>query len=287
MPVCLLSWLALLLVGGPQPSAPRFAESDARTDHAILREAESAFDDALRLRDRPAEARPLFRQAADRYAALHERGLRSPGLYLSQGNAFFLANELPQAMLAYRRGLRLDPNDRDLRRNLETARAQVVYPASSELGRQPLDHWPPWLPRPTTGFFVVLAAVLGALGWLGLTRWRMTRRTGFLWFGILAFAAAALPAGGWGIMSWQHAEARRNPLVVIAGDRVHVSKGNGVAYPLRYAEPLNRGVEGRLRFDRGDWLQIELAGGEVGWVPRSAVLIDADFKSNERPVDCR
>jgi hypothetical protein len=36
----------------------------------------------------------------------------------------------------------------------------------------------------------------------------------------------------------------------------------------------NRGVEARLLFARGDWLQIELAGGEVGWVPRRLVLVD-------------
>jgi hypothetical protein len=274
MPVCLLSWVTILLVDGMQQPGPPFGGSDAPADQTILREAQRSFDEAVRLRDRPAEARPLFRQAADRYTCLHDRGLRSPGLYLSQGNAFFLANELPQAMLAYRRGLRLDPNDRDLQRSLEAARAQVPYPASSGLGQQPPDHWPPWLPRPTPRSLVVLLALLTALGWLGLTRWRMTRRTGFLWLGGLAFALAALPASGWGLVAWWDAHARSHPLVVIARNDVHLSKGNGVAYPLRYAEPVNRGVEARLRFDRGDWLQIELAGGEVGWVPRSAVLVN-------------
>ena len=29
-----------------------------------------------------------------------------------------------------------------------------------------------------------------------------------------------------------------------------------------------------LLFARGDWVQIELVGGEVGWVPRGLVLVD-------------
>jgi hypothetical protein len=63
-------------------------------------------------------------------------------------------------------------------------------------------------------------------------------------------------------------------LVVIAEDGVLLRKGNGLAFPPRYETPLNRGVEARLLFESGDWLQIELAGGEVGWVPRAYALAD-------------
>src|SRR5262249_17000404 len=90
----------------------------------------------------------------------------------------------------------------------------------------------------------------------------------------------------------QRAWENDHPLVVVAADRVVLHKGNGAAYPWydaangtwekssgpRPAEraALNRGVEARLRFDKGDWVQIELTGGEIGWVRRSEVLIDAD-----------
>jgi hypothetical protein len=63
--------------------------------------------------------------------------------------------------------------------------------------------------------------------------------------------------------------------VVIARDGVLLRRGNGVVFPPRYDTPVNRGVEGRLRFERGGWVQIELSGGEIGWVPRAAVLVDA------------
>jgi hypothetical protein len=56
---------------------------------------------------------------------------------------------------------------------------------------------------------------------------------------------------------------------------VLLRRGNGVVFPPRYDTPVNRGVEGRLRFERGGWVQIELSGGEIGWVPRTAVLVDA------------
>jgi hypothetical protein len=51
-------------------------------------------------------------------------------------------------------------------------------------------------------------------------------------------------------------------------------RGDGVRFPPRYDTAIYRGVEGRLLFERGDWIQIELSAGEIGWVPRAAVLVD-------------
>jgi hypothetical protein len=65
---------------------------------------------------------------------------------------------------------------------------------------------------------------------------------------------------------WASRAEGQHPLVVIADDGVLLRKGNGEAYPRRYDTPLNRGVEARLLYARGDWLQIELTSGEVGWV---------------------
>jgi uncharacterized protein YgiM (DUF1202 family) len=62
--------------------------------------------------------------------------------------------------------------------------------------------------------------------------------------------------------------------VVIAEDGVLLRKGNSTAYPRRHETPVNRGVEARLLFERGDWVQVELSGGETGWVPRGYVRID-------------
>src|SRR5262249_2342911 len=44
------------------------------------------------------------------------------------GNAHFLAEQLPEAILAYQHGLKLDPGDAGLRANLDYARARVQYP---------------------------------------------------------------------------------------------------------------------------------------------------------------
>lgn len=246
--------------------------ADSATD--LGSQAETAFREAVRLRDNPPEARRLFRQAAAAYERLWQKGARSPELCHNQGNAHLLAGDLAGAILAYRRGLRLAPNDRDLQRSLAHAREQVVYPVSSSLGRPAIDHWPPWLPRPTRGPLLGLMALAYTGGWLALTRWRMTRSGRWLSLGVIAFVLSLLPAGALAVLEWQSWREQRHPLVVIARDEVYLLKGSAADYPRRYDQPLHRGVEARQRFERGEWLQLELAGGEVGWVHRSAVLCD-------------
>jgi hypothetical protein len=61
---------------------------------------------------------------------------------------------------------------------------------------------------------------------------------------------------------------------VVAQDGVLLRKGNGFSYPLRAETPLNRGAEARLRHERGDWLQVVLTTGEIGWLPKASTIID-------------
>ena len=67
-----------------------------------------------------------------------------------------------------------------------------------------------------------------------------------------------------------------DPAIQNGGIDMHAHQdpdSNGPSYG-RYETPLHAGVEGRRLFVRGDWVQIELAGGEVGWLPREHVLVD-------------
>ncbi len=239
----------------------------------LLRQAQEAFAAGVHLRDDADAARPQFRRAADLFEELRQRGAANPALFRNQGNACFLSGDLPGAILAYRQGLRLAPSDGALQRLLAAAREQVVYRQSGGFARPPTVARPPWLPRLSPAPGLLLAWLAYALAWLTLARWWMTRRTAFPWLSLAALALAGLLAVAVGAEELQERDWDARPLVVIAEDGVLLRKGNAEAYPRRYETPVNRGVEARLLFARGEWLQVELSGGETGWVPRKYVLI--------------
>src|SRR5437667_4671559 len=138
--------MAIAAVVGGLYLAISMARTESVPDTELLRQAEAAFRAGTDVRNTPEEARPLFRKAASCYEALRQQGARNADLYRNQGNSYLLAGDLPRAIWFYRRGLSLAPADPILRANLAHARAQVAYPGPGDLGRPPVENWPPWLP---------------------------------------------------------------------------------------------------------------------------------------------
>jgi hypothetical protein len=261
--------LGLVLTAALLSAAPA-----AAGDLDLARLAEESFAEGVRHHDDAAAARPHFARAAALYEQLHRAGADSPALYRNLGHSHLLAGDLPRAILAYHRGLRQAPWDNDLRDDLAAARSRVVASLPGPLGRPPTDAIPPWWPRTGSGPPALLAALLYVLAWPCLTRWRMTRRGRPLAAGLAALAAAVLLAGVAAAWWWQERDESAHPLAVIAADGVRLRRGDGTAYPPRYDARLRPGVEARLLHTRGDWVQLELAGGEVGWLPRQDVALD-------------
>ena len=82
-------------------------------------------------------------------------------------------------------------------------------------------------------------------------------------------------AGLWTYLTWRGWREAERPLVVIARDGVPLARGNGPTYPPNPQLPqLNRGMEARLLHNRGGWVQLQFPGGEIGWLPRQAVVTE-------------
>ncbi|MGE3805493.1 MAG: hypothetical protein AB7K24_12530 [Gemmataceae bacterium] len=244
------------------------------TEVEILAEAETAFRTGIDAGSDPVSLQH-FKKAAQLYTDLETRGSRNADLYRNLGNARFLYGDLPGAILAYRLGLELDPGDPVLQENLNIAREQVAYPEAGVFARPPVEHWPPWLPRPSvTVLFMALFALytLALYGWL---RWRITQHDSLLGIAVTASLLAVAVAGLTFFEARRQAERDQHRLVVIAENDLMLRRGDAADYPANYPTPLNRGVEARLLFDGGNWLQIQLTGGEVGWVPRASTVVES------------
>jgi len=237
-------------------------------DPALLQRAESAFRQGRECRTNPSQARVHFARAAAAYDHLRRRGFHSAALFANQGNAYFLAGDLPQALLAYRRGQRLAPGDRSLRTNLTLARAQVDHPLSRT------GDWLPWLPRVSPRWLWTGLIGLYGLTCLSLARWWMLRRGWLLKAGSTAALGVLVLAGAVSLAEVDRRQDLAHPVVVIAKDQIKLRRGNGYRYPPADETPLNRGVEARWLLSRGGWLQIELADGKVGWIPGADALLD-------------
>jgi hypothetical protein len=265
----MIAWSFLLVALSLAASLNDHSESD----QAILNRAQSSFQLGMEFRGTP-DGIKHFQAAANDYEELRGHGIQNPALLMDLGSAHLLAGNMPQAILTYRHGLRLGPNNFAMRANLAYARDQVVYSSNDSFARPPESIWPPWAPRFTAGMSFGATFLCYVIAWIGLAHRMAFRPFGRSWLlrigtaGVLCFAV---------IFFFQMRAERmevEHPLVVISADQTFLHKGNHSLYPRAYETALNRGVEARLIQIRGGWLQIELSGGQVGWVPRERTLVD-------------
>jgi hypothetical protein len=267
--VPLAALLALAFAPPPDGAAVLADVSDAE----LVAQAEEAFRAGVERRDDPAAAREHFRDAAARFEELRRRGASNAPLFLDLGNAYLLADDLPRAVLSYRRGLHLAPADDALRAALGRARALVTSPPEGGTAAADSAAWEDRLP---TAWAFGAAAGLYALGCVGVTRWRMVRRGRPLVLGLLALAGAAALAVPVALAARRSGDEAAHPLVVVAEDGELLRRGDAHTYPPRTPAPLGRGAEARLLYRRGDWLQVELPGGTAGWIPAASALVDTE-----------
>lgn len=263
-------------------ATPVQADAGHATDQELLQSAEASFHRGAAQRSDPEKARQDFAAAAHAFELLRQRGADNAELFRDQGNAYLLAGLLPEAILAYRRGLRCAPHDAGLRDNLEYARDQVHYGPEAR-GRPTQAVWPDGLPRIDRGLFLLTAFLLYALACVSVTRGLLTGEGRDLSRAAVLLGLAVAAAGLWSYVTWRGWREGQHPLVVIARDGVALSRGNGPTYPPNPQLPqLHRGMEARLLHRRGGWLQIELPGGALGWVPQTAALVDAPLAPGSR-----
>ncbi len=87
-------------------------------------------------------------------------------------------------------------------------------------------------------------------------------------------AAAIVAAAGWYLDVQKTEYNQAHPLAIVAADNTPLYRGNGPNYPLSADVPnLPAGLEVRVLHERGAWLQVRLATGEMGWLRRTRVLI--------------
>jgi hypothetical protein len=259
--------LSLVLVGAS-------ARASACSDDEVCADAQAAFRQGVLNKNKLLQARQDFRKATDAYLELHWRGIRNPALYRNLGNAAVLADRWPEAIWAYHMGLKLDPNHADLREHLARVRGKILYPTGGQ-GRLDADTWPLWLHCPTPFELSLVFAFSYALVWLAGACAVFTRKVWIMMLTIVLVSIAIVSAAALRLESERAETDRRAPLVIIA-DNTPFYLGNGPSYEQHKGVPLlPRGLEARLIHRRGDWVQIRLSTGEIGWLPRNQVLIVA------------
>lgn len=219
--------------------------------------AQTSFEDA-----NAAYAEGRYDEAQAAYEALLAEGPNAT-LYYNLGNAYYKQGELAQAILNYERALRLQPNHKDARYNLELAQSRITdnivehdFFLSSWIRtvRNAMSEQT-WLIGSICLFFLALTGILLFL--LGRAPW--LRKTAFYcaWLALLFSIIAGLNAG-----SLHRRDTLRNEAIITQG------VVNAKSSPDRSGTDLftiHEGTKVTIRETLGEWCNIRVGNNE-GWI---------------------
>ena len=208
-----------------------------------------------------------FAGAIARYGAVAEGGFESGALYYNLGNAHFRLGEVGPAVLNYERALRLDPGNDDIRANLALVNARLqdrIEPLPRFWLLSAFDWWMGLIPG---GVLEVLVAacylVLGAAVVLIVLRWPEGWR-GPLRRLAYAAAVATVLLGATLLVRETGLAEPEEAVVMNAGARVLNAPSEDAGLTLF---TLHEGTKVRIDRRAGDWAEVVLADGKVGWLP--------------------
>ncbi|GAB6393830.1 MAG: tetratricopeptide repeat protein [Bacteroidales bacterium] len=201
---------------------------------------------------------------------LYEKILATNGesaeIYYNLGNAYYKANKIAPAVLNYERALLIDPADADIRFNLEMAKQQTVdkiepvgeffavkwFDVVQNMGAT--DSWA------KLGVICFLL-LIGCLILYFFSRRRGLKKAGF-YFGWVLLAVTVLA----NIFAWnQKKELLNREQAIVFSPTVTVKSSPDASGTDLFI--LHEGTKVSVKSSLGEWREIELEDGNVGWMP--------------------
>lgn len=194
----------------------------------------------------------------------------SPGLYYNLGNAYYKNKQYAQAILNYERCLLMDPSNNDARTNLELAQMQTIdriesiSPTIFELWSDALRNQ---LSESAWSYLAVSFVFLFVISLFVyfFSHRRILRKVGF--FGAFFSLLFAILAHYYAGEQYEHLTSRNEAIVMSPSVTVRYSPAeSGVK-----AFTLHEGTKVKVRETLGEWSEIELSDGSVGWIPSAHI----------------
>lgn len=199
-------------------------------------------------------------------------GRVSPQLYYNLGNAYFKANDLPEAILNYERALLYDPGDKAIRHNIEFANSKIedrIYDADVVS----MSHWFDVLQnRMSSNQWAKVSIVLFVLFLVSIALYLLAnrmlyRKTGFYAGLVLLVMLIFTNVFAYGQRS--KFDNRDTAIIMVGTAPVKVSP----TLTSNDSFVLHAGTKVRILKVDGQWSEIEIANGNVGWVQSSKLEI--------------
>ncbi|MBC8316035.1 MAG: tetratricopeptide repeat protein [Bacteroidetes bacterium] len=211
----------------------------------------------------------LYTDAIDYYKQVADAGFEAPELFYNLGNAYFKLNDYPHAILWYERARRLDPGNEDIDYNLNVANSKIADKIDplpdlfyvrwywSIVNLFPINTW-------AIQTIVCFILTLVAISLYFISRRLFLRKTGFraaILFLALTLFILLFSVSGYHRMKTLHEAIVFDPTITVKSSPDEKSVDLFV---------IHEGTKVQLLDKIGEWYEIRIANGSVGWLPEES-----------------
>ena len=212
-----------------------------------------------------------YKDAIEIYESLAANNGESADVYYNLGNAYYKSENIAKAVLNYERALLLNPDDEDIRFNLELARSKTVDKVAPEY-KFFLMEWlesiinllsiSAWSILAVVSFVVMLLTLLLFLFGKSVS----TKKTGFI---IALFSLFITIFANLSALHRYHYLTERNNAVIMEPSVTAKSTPSNSGTELFV---IHEGRKVKISDDSmREWTEIELEDGNKGWIPSSSL----------------
>ena len=211
-----------------------------------------------------------YQEAINTYIEILNSGKESAQLYYNMGNAYYKIDDYPSAILSYEKSLKLDRSQKDAAFNLKLANLRVA----DRIEPLPELFLNIWLVKfsqiasssawARTLICFLFLSLLGFASYL-LSKTKSFRKLGF----IVGLAALLLCLGSFLFaQNAYHFETAQNQAILFSENEYVKSSPDNNSTDLFI---IHEGIKVTVQDEVGDWINIQLADGKEGWIPKDAV----------------
>lgn len=217
-----------------------------------------------------AYARNDFEKAAKLYEEVLASGVEAPEVYYNLGNTYYRLNKPGLSILNYERARKLAPNDADIKHNLELAN-QRITDKIDPVPQLFIEEWKSdFLNMFSATGWAVVCIILFICFLLMLALFITGTRTGIrqmgFWSGIVLLAFTVV----------SFFMARRQNIILMEAQEAVVTTSSVTVKgsPNEKGTKLfviHEGTKVEIEEIEGNWVEVKIANGNVGWVPASSI----------------
>ncbi len=186
------------------------------------------------------------------------------------GNCYYKTGNMGKCILNYERALQLDPGDGDIKYNLDLANLRIRDKIGVVDELILAIWWRNIMDLFTTNTWAVISVLLMWLSLTGLAAFRLSNKMNLQKAGFFSFAICLLLMLFTLIITFSSDQYNRTHQYAIIMDPSAILKSEPNESSTNLSL-LHEGLKIQLLQEEGDWVEIKMSDGYVGWLSRTSV----------------